>query len=82
MIAVAIAAIEPPFALVFTRYASPALLIGASAFLLAAALIGLIASRGASAKPLLLAAACEAVIAAEAWLVMHRFANIAMHGVP
>ncbi len=82
IVAVAIAAIEPPFALAFTHYASPALLIGASAFLLAAALIGLIASRGASAKPLLFAAACEAAIGAEAWLAMHHFAKIAIQGVP
>lgn len=78
--AATITAVEPPFALVFERYASRVLLISVAGFVFAGALAGLIASRGAAAKPLLIAGACEAAIGVEAWLAMRHFTHTAALG--
>jgi len=79
VVACAVVAVEPPFT-VFVRFASYELFTIAAAFVGVGAIAALIASRGAAARPLLIAAACEACIGVEAWLVLRHFAHIAIYG--
>src|SRR5438067_10192805 len=78
--ACAVVAIEPPFTFVFVRYASYELSTIVTAFVAVGAIAALIASRGAAARPLLIAAACEACVGVEAWLVLRHFEHIAIYG--
>ena len=78
--ACAVVAVEPPFMFVFVRYASYELFAIVAAFVAVGAIAALIASRGAAARPLLIAAACEACVGVEAWLVLRHFEHIAIYG--
>ena len=81
-----ITAMEPPFAFAFARYATTnplfmrGLLQGSVAVVLAGAICAVVASRGAAARLLLIAAACEAFVGLEAWLVLRHFWHIAVYG--
>jgi hypothetical protein len=80
VVACAVIAVEPPFTFVFVRYASYELFTIVAAFVAVGAIAALIASRGAAARPLLIAAACEACVGVEAWLVLRHFERIAIYG--
>ena len=80
VIACAAVAVEPPFTFVFVRYDSYELFTIVAAFVAAGAIAALIASRGAAARPLLIAAVFEACVGVEAWLTLRHFAHIAIYG--
>jgi hypothetical protein len=80
VVACAVVVVEPPFTFVFVRYASYELFTIVAAFVGVGAIAALIASRGATARPLLIAAACEACVGVEAWLVLRHFEHIAIYG--
>lgn len=83
----ALAAAEPLMAFPFAR-STPASMVpvwyaleAAAAVTAIGTLAAVFASRGAAARPLLIAAAGEGAIGLEAWLVMRHFEQIALHGI-